>query len=191
MVVIGASASGEDISRDISSVASAVYLSARSWQNAEWGSPDAKFFGPRADIIRKRPIRRLLADGAVEFDDGSVVKHVDHLLFCTGYRYRYVSRAQILYVFLYFPRLFSTRYRFPFLESTSVVRVQDNAVLALYKHMLPPDFPGIAFIGLPSKVIPFPQFEAQTRYVSALWARNITLWPPAVFGRMLTYADVC
>ena len=129
VLVVGASASGEDISREVATAASQVYLSARSWQNPDWGAPDAPPFGPQQNILRKTPIRRLLANGGVEFVDGSRLDEVDHLLFCTGYRYR-----------------------FPFLEHANVVRVDDNAVLPLYKHMLPPDVPSIAFIGLPSKV---------------------------------------
>ena len=86
VVVIGASASGEDISRDVSSVAAKVWLSARSWQNPDWGAPDAPPFGPQQNIERKVPIKRLLASGGVEFEDGSILEDVHHLLFCTGYR---------------------------------------------------------------------------------------------------------
>jgi hypothetical protein len=64
--------------------------------------------------VRKRPIRRLLPDGSVEFDDASVIPAVDHLLFCTGYLYR-----------------------FPFLEGPdAVVQVDDNAVRPLYKSRI-------------------------------------------------------
>lgn len=86
VVVIGASASGEDISREVAGSAQQVYLSARSWQNPDWGAPHAPPFGPQHNILRKTPIRRLLADGGVEFEDGSRLGQVDHLLFCTGYR---------------------------------------------------------------------------------------------------------
>ena len=95
---------------------------------------------------------------------------MDELLFCTGYTYR-----------------------FPFLEGGNntlgagpdapVVSVRDNTVYPLYRHMLPPAAPSIAFIGLPAKVIPFPQFEVQSRYMSQVWAGNVTLPPAAAMLR--------
>ncbi len=33
----------------------------------------------------------------------------------------------------------------------------------LYKHVLPPAAPTLALLGLPAKIIPFPQFELQVR----------------------------
>ena len=96
------------------------------------------------------------------YDTHTHTQDVDELLFCTGYTYR-----------------------FPFLEggnntlgagpAAPVVSVRDNTVYPLYRHMLPPAAPSIAFIGLPAKVIPFPQFEVQSRYVSQVWAGNVTL----------------
>jgi hypothetical protein len=78
----------------------------------------------------------------LEFPGGVVVEDVDIFLFCTGYEYQ-----------------------FPFLK-TNTVGVSDNRVHPLYMDMVPPDFPGLAFIGLPFLVIPFPLFEMQARWFS-------------------------
>lgn len=46
-------------------------------------------------------------------------------------------------------------------KGADVVTVQDNMVYPLYKHIFPPSHPTVAFIGLPAKIIPFPQVAAQ------------------------------
>ena len=69
------------------------------------------------------------------------------------------------------------RYEFPFLDPT-VVSVRDNHVRLLYKHMLPPRAPTLALLGIPSKIIPFPQFELQAKYVTAVFSGKVPL-PPA------------
>jgi hypothetical protein len=59
-------------------------------------------------------------------------------------------------------------YRFPFLEGTpAAARVDDGRVHAMYRHVFPPRFaPTLAFVGLPWKIVPFPQFELQARWVA-------------------------
>lgn len=86
VVVVGASSSGEDISRELSQHASWVYLCARTWQNPQWGFDTAPV-GERGNLMRKATVRRLRRDGKVEFEDGSVSdKAVDTVLYCTGER---------------------------------------------------------------------------------------------------------
>ena len=83
VVLIGAQASGEDISRDIATKAKSVYLSAKTWQNAEWGSnPNIS-----ENLFRKPNVKALLENGSVEFEDGSVVENVDAIVYCIGYEY--------------------------------------------------------------------------------------------------------
>ena len=60
--------------------------------------------------------------------DGSKIE-VDAVLLCTGYHYD-----------------------FPFLSQECNVEVQGRVVQPLYKHMLHPDHPTIAFIGIPTLV---------------------------------------
>jgi len=152
VLVVGASASGEDISREVGAVANQVFLSARSWQNPEWGHPNAPPFGEKRNIHRRPTIARFLGHDSVQFDDGRVAEKLDAVIYCTGYRYH-----------------------FPFLQTSGVVDVEDNAIFPLYKHMLPPSMPSIAFIGIPAKIVPFPQFEIQARYAAKVWAGEIQL----------------
>jgi hypothetical protein len=87
----------------------------------------------------------------LEFPQDVVIKDVDIFLFCTGYEYE-----------------------FPFL-GTDIVRVFDNRVHPLYLDMVPPEWPSLAFIGLPFLVIPFPLFEMQARWFSKVLAGEAAL----------------
>uniref|UniRef100_A0A7S0EW92 Flavin-containing monooxygenase n=1 Tax=Hanusia phi TaxID=3032 RepID=A0A7S0EW92_9CRYP len=152
VLVVGASASGEDISREVGAAANKVFLSARSWQNPEWGLPSAPPFGEHRNIHRRPVVARFLGHDSVQFEDGRVADKLDAIIYCTGYRYH-----------------------FPFLRSPGVVDVDDNAIYPLFKHMLPPSMPSIAFIGIPAKIVPFPQFEIQARFAAKVWAGDVQL----------------
>ena len=77
VLVVGAAASGEDVSRDIAPVAAAVFLSAAGFQT------EGELAG---GAVRKRALLvRLHADGAAEFADGSREAAVDAVVFATGY----------------------------------------------------------------------------------------------------------
>lgn len=147
VIIIGASASAFDISRDIASAAKEVHIADRS-------AP--------ADTCKKHPaynnmwhhsmIDRALEDGSVVFQDGSSIK-ADVIMHCTGYLYD-----------------------FPFLGDDSTITVDDNRVDPLYKHVFPPEVaPQLSFIGLPWKAIPFPLFELQSKWVAGVLAGQIVL----------------
>jgi hypothetical protein len=80
VVVVGAAASGEDISRDIAPVAAAVFLSAASFQT------DGPLTG--GAVQKRAMLVRLGADGVAEFADGAR-EHVDAVLFATGYHFSF------------------------------------------------------------------------------------------------------
>ncbi len=79
------------------------------------------------------------------------VNHLDAFIFCTGYHYD-----------------------FPFLEN-GIVNVVDNWVHPLYREIIPPHHPTIAFIGLSYAVIPFPLFEIQVKWFTRMLARKFNL----------------
>ncbi|XP_077235943.1 flavin-containing monooxygenase FMO GS-OX-like 3 isoform X2 [Tasmannia lanceolata] len=148
VVLIGSSASSVDISRDISKVAKDVHISSRS------APPD----GPATrqpgydNMWLHSTIESACEDGTVVFHDGSSVV-VDIILHCTGYKYH-----------------------FPFLKTDDIVTVDDNHVGPLYKHIFPPSLgPWLSFIGVPWKVIPFPQFELQSKWVACVLSGRIAL----------------
>lgn len=68
------------------------------------------------------------------------------------------------------------KYDFPFLETNSVVTVDDNRVGPLYKHVFPPALaPWLSFVGLPWKVAPFPLFELQSKWIAGVLSNRIAL----------------
>lgn len=59
-------------------------------------------------------------------------------------------------------------YSAPFL-SDKVIDTSCSHVNPLYKHMLHPGYKGtLSFVGIPLKIVPFPQFELQTKLVARL-----------------------
>lgn len=63
----------------------------------------------------------------------------------------------------------------PFLTD-DIVSTDRSHVRPLYQHLLHPDFgASLSFIGLPFKVVPFPQFEVQARLVARLLSGKAAL----------------
>ncbi|GFP81784.1 flavin-containing monooxygenase FMO GS-OX-like 4 [Phtheirospermum japonicum] len=149
VVLIGSSASADDISRDIAKVAKEVHIASRSVQNgaiAKLPGHDKIWLHSMVKLIyvvislchqglsniiliqEYVQIDRVHKDGAVTFKDGNVI-YADVILHCTGYKYH-----------------------FPFLETNGIVTVEDNRVGPLYKHVFPPTLaPWLSFVGLPWK----------------------------------------
>jgi len=101
------------------------------------------------DVTVKPNIERLEGD-SVRFADGSVEK-VDRIIWCTGYKIA-----------------------FPFLDD-ELVPTRDNQV-ALYRRVVPPDLPGLYFIGLiqPLGAI-MPIAELQSEWVADLLEAKASL----------------
>ena len=154
VVIVGASNSGADISREIAGVAREVHMADR-WAPA---ATCRRLPGYRNLWLRSM-VERADADGTtVVFRDGSSVR-ADVVMHCTGYKYS-----------------------FPFLLTaagdgdTAVVSVDDNRIHPLYKHVFVPQLaPHLAFIGLPFKVIPFPMFQLQASWVAGALSGRIQL----------------
>ncbi|KAK4557932.1 hypothetical protein RGQ29_007605 [Quercus rubra] len=145
VVLIGSSASAVDISRDIAGVAKEVHVAARSV--ADETSEEQSGYDNMWASSHDRSVRK---DGTVFFQDGSFV-HADIILHCTGYKYH-----------------------FPFLETNGIVNVDDNRVGPLYKHVFPPALaPCLSFVGLPWKVVPFPMFELQSKWIAGVLSKPI------------------
>ena len=103
-------------------------------------------------------------DGAdIVLTNGERIRDVDTMLFCTGYWYR-----------------------FPFLES-DVVAVGDNWVKGLYRQIVAVEDPSLAFIGLPFRIVPFPVFQRQARWLARSLAGRFPL--PSLAERRRTHCD--
>lgn len=77
----------------------------------------------------------------------------DVILHCTGYKYH-----------------------FPFLHTGGIVNVDDNRVGPLYQHVFPPALaPGLSFVGLPFKVVPFILCELQSKWIAGILSGRVSL----------------
>ncbi|XP_062170018.1 flavin-containing monooxygenase FMO GS-OX-like 9 [Alnus glutinosa] len=142
VVVIGNSFSGQDISMELVEVAKEVHLSSKSLNITEGLS---KVISKHENLHLRPQIKSLHEDGRVLFVDGSWVI-ADSILFCTGYSYK-----------------------FPFLDTKGKVGVDDERVGPLYEHTFPPSLaPSLSFVGIPKKIIGFPFFESQAKWIAQL-----------------------
>ncbi|KAK1854847.1 putative flavin dependent monooxygenase [Colletotrichum chrysophilum] len=148
VIVVGNSASGIDLSAQISTVCKLpIIVSEKTTPNtpAEDRSSWAKMVPEILEFIPEgRKVR--LANGEVESD-------VDGVVFCTGYFYS-----------------------FPFLSALSPPVVTDGAYARnLYEHLLYIDDPTLAFAGIPQRIVPFPVAEGQAAFVARAWADRLPL----------------
>ncbi|XP_053975696.1 uncharacterized protein LOC128874712 [Hylaeus volcanicus] len=92
-------------------------------------------------------------EGRIVLKDQSSVT-ADVFMFCTGYRYD-----------------------FPFLNENCGIRVDNNYVTPLYKHLINIDHPTMCIVGVPTVVVPFPMFHVQVQYFLALLEKRAVLPP--------------
>ncbi|KAB2609416.1 flavin-containing monooxygenase FMO GS-OX-like 9 [Pyrus ussuriensis x Pyrus communis] len=149
VVVVGTSLSGQDISMELVDVAKAIYLSGKSLDISEGLS---KVITKHENLHLRPQIEILQEDGRVLFVDGSWII-ADTIIYCTGYSYT-----------------------FPFLDTKGIVAVDDDRVGPLYEHTFPPSLaPVLSFIGIPRKIIGFPFFESQAKWIAQLLSGKTTL----------------
>ncbi|GAV68483.1 FMO-like domain-containing protein [Cephalotus follicularis] len=149
VVVVGNSLSGQDISMELVEVAKEVHLSAKSLDITEGLS---KVISKNANLHLHPQVDSLQEDGRILFVDGSSII-ADTVLYCTGYSYA-----------------------FPFLDIKGIVDVNDDRVGPLYEHTFPPALaPFLSFVGIPRKIIGFPFFESQAKWIAQLLSGRRTL----------------
>ncbi|KAK9278143.1 hypothetical protein L1049_027702 [Liquidambar formosana] len=149
VVVVGNSYSGQDISMELVEVAKEVYLCSKSLDITEGLS---KVISKHKNLHLSPQIDSLHEDGRVLFVDGSWVI-ADTIIYSTGYKYS-----------------------FPFLDTKGTVIVEDGRVGPLYEHTFPPSLaPSLSFVGIPKKILGFPFFESQAKWVAQLLSGKRTL----------------
>ncbi|GLU00433.1 hypothetical protein SLE2022_178050 [Rubroshorea leprosula] len=146
VVIIGKGTSAIDILKNISPLAREVHQVVRG---VDFGLKKQENY----DNVWQHPmIECAHEDGKVVFQDGSSV-YADAIIHCTGYKYH-----------------------FPFLKTNGKVRVDDNRVGPLYKHIFPPSLaPGLSFIGLPILTVPALQGELQAKWVARVLSGKLKL----------------
>ena len=157
VIVVGNAASGTDIASQIGVVCKPPLLMSQRSNSILAFTTDYKVVMP--EIVEFLPDS--CGTRAVRFADGRVEANIDAILFATGYYYS-----------------------FPFLSSLKSKLVSTGErVQHLYKHLFYIDDPTIAFIGLPSKIIPFRTAEAQAAVVARVWADRLELPSTQVMSR--------
>ncbi|XP_038972688.1 flavin-containing monooxygenase FMO GS-OX-like 9 [Phoenix dactylifera] len=152
VVVVGSSLSGQDISLELATVAKEVHISSKSLEITEGLS---KVISKYQNLHLHLQIESLCEDGQVLFVDGSSVI-ADSIIYCTGYSYS-----------------------LPFLDTKGMVVVDDDRVGPLYEHTFPPLLaPSLSFVGIPRKIIGFPFFESQGKWIAQLLSGKRTLPSP-------------
>jgi hypothetical protein len=140
----------------VSQVASQVLFSARTCKES-----DLQHDSHSMPNVKRYPmVQSLTAHGTATLPDGTEIGPVDAIIYCTGYLYC-----------------------FPFLKDitgeglpSGDLSVSDQRVGPLYNHIFPPTMaPGLSFLGLPWKVVPFPQVELQAKLVARVLSGQTVL----------------
>ncbi|RCK67275.1 Thiol-specific monooxygenase [Candida viswanathii] len=152
VIVVGARASGVDLSRCISKEPGAtVYQSIRNLETAN-------FVFKNESLSTKPAIREYQIDGSdvnVIFEDGTVIRNPDHIIYGTGYLFSY-----------------------PFLNRFTNNKITDRLIVpGLYQHTFLISDPLITIIGVPVDGISFRVFEYQSILVARYLTGKITLPP--------------
>ena len=149
VLVVGNAASGTDIASQVGEVSKhPLLMSQRSPNYLAYTETYKETVPEIAEFLPKSQGRR-----GVRFADGRVEEDFDAILFATGYYY------SLPFLSLLEPKLISTGER----------------VQHLYKHMFYIDDPTIAFLALPSKIIPFRTAEGQAAVIARVWAGRLEL----------------
>ncbi|PGH33883.1 hypothetical protein GX50_03283 [[Emmonsia] crescens] len=151
VVVVGASVSAADICVSLIDVAETpVVASVRGKYHAYFG--DTAFKHPQ--IQRRAPISRIDSSNGVrtvDFEDGTSISNVDHIIFGTGYTWS-----------------------LPFLPD---IPTRNNRVPGLYLHIFHQSDPTLAFIGANAGGFTFKVFEWQAVLAARVFAGRAQLPP--------------
>jgi hypothetical protein len=155
VLVIGNSASGTDLSRELVSTAQLpVYQSKRS---KAWWEGDS----PLPGIEWKPVISEYLPDGRILFDDGTYLDDIETVIYCTGYKPSY-------------PFWNEKKNGQPLYDD------KKGKLVKSYWHTFFQDFPNLGIVGLP-RVLTFRSFEYQAIALARLFAnRNPLPLPPLI-----------
>lgn len=173
VVLIGASNSGTDIAAELNGVCRRVYLCSKDLLIPVGAGEDdecsaaatnesiaiqQQLITTTSTVISKPNVKELRSDGSIVFEDDSIAENINVVMYCTGYEYSLPFLQNI--------------------EDAPKVGPGGGALLPLYKHLFPVPRQlanKLCFIGLPWKVIPFPQMQLQTRLVARVLSGRVEL----------------
>jgi thioredoxin reductase len=139
VLIIGGGYSGIDIGREIAAHATSVTQSIHT-QYLPLTT------GQRSGVKFRGDIKEITENAIVYNDGEGDTPHPDHIVVCTGYLYSY-----------------------PFLNIDPAVVTDGKRVHNLAYQCLYAPRPSLAFIGIPWKIVPFPLFEVQAKFVAYCW----------------------
>ena len=157
-VLIGKSASGLDISNQISPFCRPpLLISQRSISSVSDYREGGRFIDV-PEIVEFLSPGSSGSERAVRFADGHIEKDIDAVLFCTGYFHSY-----------------------PYLSSLQPPLITNGErTHHLYQHIFYIPNPTLAFVGVPSKILPFRTAESQAAIIASLWRGRLQLPSKAV-----------
>lgn len=152
VVIVGSRASGADLTKLISEEATTVYQSIRSYSNT-------KVLSTKGNVINKPEIREIFSthtDLKVVFNDGSIVRNPDFIIYATGYQFSY-----------------------PFLDNLFHKGVTLDGIIIprIYQHTFMIDDFLINFVGIPIDGISLRVFEYQAILLSRFLSGKVALPP--------------
>lgn len=149
VLVVGNSASGIDISTQLSTVASRVFLSSKR--------PDelANLKNPFVEDIGV--VKSYNPDKSITLENGTLIENIDSVIFCTGYLYDVPFLADY---------------------QDQITLETKNGFKNLHRGIFFIDDPSLIFIALQKQVTPMPFSEAQAVYVARVLSKRLQL-PPA------------
>lgn len=147
VVVVGNGPSGLDIAAQIMTTCTKPLIQSQKSESMMLSDPSpSKTEKPEIDEF-------ILEDRALRFQDGSIEKDIDIILYSTGYFYS-----------------------FPFLRSLDPPLIGDGThVQNLYQHMICRQHPTLMFPVIQQRVIPFPMAEVQAAVIARLWSNRLSL----------------
>ncbi|KAH6900343.1 hypothetical protein B0T10DRAFT_25228 [Thelonectria olida] len=148
VIVVGNSASGIDVSAQLSAVAKLPVLVSEREKPPAVQPPEATPWAALVpEIVEFLPEKR-----GARFADGRVELDIDAVVFCTGFHYSY-----------------------PFLKTLEppVVVPSGSHAAHLWEHILYTADPTLAFLSVPQRIVPFPISEAQSALVGRIWSGRL------------------
>lgn len=151
VIVVGNSASGVDVSAQLSTVAKQpIFVSEKEKPTV---IPPAKepWAAGVPEIVEFLPSQR-----GVRFANDQIENDIDAVIFCTGFHYSY-----------------------PFLKSLdpTVVVPSGGHAAHLWEQILYTADPTLSFLSVPQRIVPFPIAEAQSAIIARIWSGRLR--PPS------------
>ncbi|ODQ68691.1 FAD/NAD(P)-binding domain-containing protein [Nadsonia fulvescens var. elongata DSM 6958] len=149
VLVIGNSASGIDLASQIADTAESVYRSIRSESKMAY-SIETRV----SDVATVQSYD--VETKTIFLNDGTVLKDIDSIVYCTGY-------------------MFSLPYMKSYFDGKNAIITTGGRLNKIYKQIFYIPDPTLAFVGMSTRVIPFPTAETQGAVIARVLSGRLEL----------------